>query len=248
MGKRLDTVDLTKEMDSKKEYKKQLKHYQVELLKLQQTLYFQKIPAIFVFEGWDAAGKGGAIKRLTQRLDPRGYNVHPVSAPTTEEKQQHYLQRFWQRMPSYGEIAMFDRSWYGRVLVERVEQFASKNQWERAYTEINQFEKILADEGFIIGKFWFHVSPDEQLARFQSRAEDPLRRWKLTDEDWRNREKWEEYEEAVEDMLAETDTPYAPWTIIEGNDKKYARVKTLRTVVETIQDYLDKHGIEEKEL
>ncbi|OEH93372.1 polyphosphate kinase 2 family protein [Bacillus solimangrovi] len=243
MEKRLDMVDLTKEISSKKEYKKQLKYLQFEMLKLQQTLLFNEIPAIFVFEGWDAAGKGGAIKRLTQRLDPRGYKVYPISAPTHEEKQQHYLQRFWTKLPSYGEIVLFDRSWYGRVLVERVEEFATPNEWRRSYSELNHFEKMLSDEGFIIGKFWFEISKEEQLERFRERQKDPLKRWKITEEDWRNRQKWDEYVEAVNDMFAHTDSDYAPWTIIEGNDKQFARVKTLEVMVETIRDYLRKRGI-----
>lgn len=239
---RLDQVDLTKSL-KKKEYKRLLKHYQFEMLKLQQILYVNKIPAVFALEGWDAAGKGGAIKRLTERLDPRGYNVYPTAAPTTEEKQQHYLQRFWRNLPNYGAIALFDRSWYGRVLVERVEKFATKDEWKRAFEQINDFEKTLTEEGFIIGKFWFHISKEEQLERFKSREDDPFKRWKLTDEDWRNREKWDDYEEAVEEMFEKTDRKNAPWIIIEGNDKRYARVQTLRAMTHLIKEELDARGI-----
>ncbi len=238
----LQDVDLSKKL-SKKEYKAQLKHYQFELLKLQQTFYLNDIPAVFAFEGWDAAGKGGAIKRLTERLDPRGYTVHPTAAPTTEEKSQHYLQRFWRNLPRYGGIAIFDRSWYGRVLVERIEGFATDDEWQRAYGQINDFEKTLTDEKFLVLKFWFHVSKDEQLARFKSREEDPFRRWKLTEEDWRNREQWDAYEEAVDDMFAKTNTKNAPWYIIEGNQKRYARVRTLQLITYAMRKHLEKLNI-----
>lgn len=244
MERRLDNVDLTKKLKSKKQYKRLLKHYQLELLKLQQVLYMNNIPAVFAFEGWDAAGKGGAIKRLTERLDPRGYKVHPTAAPNIEEQEQHYLQRFWKNLPSYGGLAIFDRSWYGRVLVERIEGFAKEDEWMRAYGQINNFEKTLTDEGFIVGKFWFHISKDEQLRRFQSRKHDPFKHWKLTDEDWRNREKWDDYEDAIEDAFRKTDKENAPWVIIEGNNKKYARVRTLQAMANMIRKHLDEKGIE----
>ncbi|HEY4566035.1 MAG TPA: UDP-galactose-lipid carrier transferase [Savagea sp.] len=239
----LHEVDLSKTL-KKKEYKRLLKHYQFELLKLQQAFYMNKIPAVFAFEGWDAAGKGGAIKRVTERLDPRGYRVHPTAAPNIEEKQEHYLQRFWRNMPRAGGIAMFDRSWYGRVLVERVEQFATEDEWQRAYGQINDFEKMLYEEGAVVGKFWFHISKDEQLARFKSREEDPFRRWKLTDEDWRNREKWDDYEDAVNDMFEKTHKKRAPWYIIEGNNKRYARVRTLQVMTKLMKKELQRRGID----
>ncbi|WP_280768833.1 polyphosphate kinase 2 family protein [Salipaludibacillus daqingensis] len=240
MSKKLNDVDLTKHIEKKSDYKKQLKKAQKELLLLQQSVFEKNIPCVFVFEGWDAAGKGGAIKRITQKIDPRGFQVHPIAAPTEEEHNYHYLHRFWNRLPSEGQIALFDRSWFGRVLVERVEGFASNKEWMRAYEEMNQFEKLLHDDGHLIHKFWFHISKDEQHKRFLERQQHYLKRWKITDEDWRNRNKWEEYEVAVEDMLQKTDTPYAPWDIIEGNDKWHARIKTLNIIIDKIKTHLIK--------
>jgi PPK2 family polyphosphate:nucleotide phosphotransferase len=234
MGK-LAEVDLTRKFESKKEYKGELKKYQLKLLELQRKFYQKGIPVILVFEGWDAAGKGGAIRRLTERMEPRGFHVHSISAPNLIEKQYHYLWRFWNRLPSKGQIAIFDRSWYGRVLVERVEKFATTKEWKRAYDEINQFEKMLVSDGALVIKFWIHISKQEQLERFEERKANPFKHWKLTDEDWRNREKWDEYVEAVEDMLERTDTQYAPWFIIEGNYKWYARVKVLKTIVKAMK-------------
>jgi AMP-polyphosphate phosphotransferase len=240
----LDSVDLTKQIEDKKEYKKRIKKQQLELLGLQRALLDERIGCILVFEGWDAAGKGGAIKRTTHHLDPRGFEVHSTSAPTNEQKQYHYMQRFWNRMPKYGKIGIFDRSWYGRVLVERVERFADQSEVSRAYDEINNFEKILTDENYIIIKFWFHISKEEQLRRFQDRQNDPMKSWKLTEEDWRNREKWDEYAEAVEDMIDKTSLENAPWHIIEGEDKKYARVKTLDLITQTIHRKLQERNID----
>jgi AMP-polyphosphate phosphotransferase len=240
----LDSVDLTKKIEDKTEYKKRLKKLQLQLLGLQRALLDEKIGCILVFEGWDAAGKGGAIKRTTQNMDPRGFEVHATAAPTSEQKQYHYLQRFWNRMPKYGKIGIFDRSWYGRVLVERVEGFTEETAWQRAYGEINGFEKILSDEDYIIIKFWFHISKEEQLERFNDRKDDPMKSWKLTEEDWRNREKWEPYKEAVEDMINKTDKEYAPWHIIEGEDKKYARVKTLEILTQTIKRKLEERNVD----
>jgi polyphosphate kinase 2 (PPK2 family) len=203
-------------------------------------LYRQQRPALLVFEGWDAAGKGGAIQRLTAELDPRGYIVHAIAAPAGEDKARHYLYRFWRRLPPRGQLAIFDRSWYGRVLVERVEGFARPDEWRRAYGEINEFERQLVDFGTIICKFWLHLSPEEQLRRFEARQNVPYKAWKLTDEDWRNREKWPQYEEAVDEMLLRTSTPAAPWTIVESEDKRYGRVKVLRTVVQRLESELGK--------
>jgi PPK2 family polyphosphate:nucleotide phosphotransferase len=234
MGK-LAEVDLTRKFENKKEYKAELKKYQLKLLELQRKFYQKGIPVILVFEGWDAAGKGGAIRRLTERMEPRGFHVHSISAPNLIEKQYHYLWRFWNRLPSKGQIAIFDRSWYGRVLVERVEKFAAPKEWKRAYDEINQFEKMLVSDGALIIKFWIHISKQEQLERFEERKANPFKHWKLTDEDWRNREKWDEYVEAVEDMLERTDTQNAPWFIIEGNYKWYARVKVLKRIVKAMK-------------
>ncbi len=192
----LATADLSLSLDQET-YKKELILYQVALATLGYQVYVQQRPVVVLFEGWDAAGKGGAIKRLTEKLDPRGYAVYSIAAPQGEDKTHHYLWRFWRRLPEAGQIAIFDRSWYGRVMVERIEGFCSEVDWKRAYREINQFERQLIDFGTILFKFWVHISNEEQLRRFESRANDKLRSWKLTEEDWRNREKWPRYEEAV---------------------------------------------------
>jgi polyphosphate kinase 2 (PPK2 family) len=234
----LSQVNLNQALTDK-EYQEQLVRHQVALSQLAYQVYVQKRPVVIVFEGWDAAGKGGAIKRLTERLDPRGYVVYPIAAPAGEDKTHHYLYRFWRRLPDRGQIAVFDRSWYGRVMVERIEGFCTEAEWKRAYREINQFERQLADFGTIIFKFWMHISKDEQLRRFEERQNTPYKAWKLTAEDWRNREKWEQYEVAVEEMLLKTSTVTAPWTIVEGNDKAWSRIKVLKTVVETLSRELD---------
>jgi polyphosphate kinase 2 (PPK2 family) len=227
----LSQVNLTLTLTDE-EYNRQLVRYQVALGQLGYQVYVQKRPVVMVFEGWDAAGKGGAIKRLTERLDPRGYAVYPIAAPAGEDKTHHYLYRFWRRLPERGQIAIFDRSWYGRVMVERIEGFCTEAEWKRAYREINQFERQLSDFGTILFKFWLHIGKNEQVRRFDERAGTPYKAWKLTDEDWRNREKWDLYEAAVEEMLLKTSTLTAPWTIVEGTDKYWARVKVLRTVVD----------------
>jgi len=233
----LETVDLSLSLE-REEYKESLLKYQVAVHNLGYQVYVQQRPVIMVFEGWDAGGKGGAIKRLTEKLDPRGYVVYPIAAPAGDDATRHYLFRFWRRLPETGQIAIFDRSWYGRVMVERIEGFCSEEAWKRAYREINQFERQLVDYGTILFKFWIHISQEEQLSRFESRANDRLKRWKLTDEDWRNREKWDIYREAVNDMLLKTSTVTAPWTVVEGNDKWYARVKVLQTVVDQLSKEL----------
>jgi polyphosphate kinase 2 (PPK2 family) len=192
-------------------------------------------PLCVVFEGGDASGKGGAIKRLVDRLDPRHVRVASIAAPTYDEKRHHWLWRFWPLLPGWGGMAVLDRSWYGRVLVERVEGFASEDEWRRAYEEINDFERSLALEGMILVKFWLEVSADEQLKRFEARAKDPLKQWKLTDEDWRNREKRPAYDEAVEDMVQRTSTEWAPWHLVEANSKRHARVKVVETVVARVE-------------
>ena len=234
----LETVDLSLSLE-REEYKESLLKYQVAVHNLGYQVYVQKRPVIMVFEGWDAGGKGGAIKRLTEKLDPRGYVVYPIAAPSGDDATRHYLFRFWRRLPETGQIAIFDRSWYGRVMVERIEGFCSEEAWKRAYREINQFERQMVDYGTILFKFWIHVSKEEQLARFESRANDRLKQWKLTGEDWRNREKWDVYEEAVNDMLLKTSTMTAPWTVVEGNDKWYARVKVVQTVVDQLSKELN---------
>ncbi len=220
---------------SEVDYEEQLAAEQVQLRQLQLSIHKHQIPVLVLFEGWDAAGKGGAIKRLTDILDPRSYFVEPFAAPTEEEKAHHYLWRFWRRLPTAGTIGIFDRSWYGRVLVERVEGFASETEWRRAYQEINEFEAQLTTAGYVLVKFWLHISPEEQLKRFTERQNDPFKQYKLTDEDWRNRDKWPYYEVAVNQAIQRTTTPSAPWTIVAANNKYYARVKIIETVVNAIQ-------------
>lgn len=200
-------------------------------------------PLCIVFEGWDAAGKGGAIKRLVAGLDPRHVRVQSYAAPTEREMRHYFLWRFVPNLPGRGGMAIFDRSWYGRVLVERVEGFATKGEWHRAYREILAFEKGLVDEGTTLVKFWLHISSDEQLARFERRRDDPLRRWKLTDEDWRNRAKRPAYEKAVEDMLAHTDRPGLAWDLVAAESKHYARVKVLETVVQRAEEGMRRSGM-----
>jgi polyphosphate kinase 2 (PPK2 family) len=236
----LDTIDLTTTL-TKEEYVHDLIRYQLQLRALAYQLYVQKRPLVLVFEGWDAAGKGGAIKRVTEKLDARGYEVYSIAAPQGEDRTHHYLWRFWRRLkpPDEKQILIFDRSWYGRVMVERLEGFCTEEAWKRAYREINEFERQLVDFGTILLKFWVHISKEEQLNRFQFRQETPYKAWKLTDEDWRNRDKWDLYARAVDDMLLKTSTITAPWTIIEGNDKWYARVKTLKTIVDVLSHELD---------
>ncbi len=236
----LNTIDLTKSL-SKEEYVRDLIRYQLQLQALAYQLYVQKRPLVIVYEGWDAGGKGGNIKRITEKLDPRGYQVYPIAAPQGEDKTHHYLYRFWRRLkpPDEKQILIFDRSWYGRVMVERLEGFCTEEEWKRAYREINEFERQLVDFGTILVKFWIHISQEEQLGRFELRQETPYKAWKLTDEDWRNRQKWDLYEKAVNDMLLKTSTLTAPWTVIEGNCKWYARVKALRTLVEVLTEELD---------
>ncbi len=219
-------------------YKELLKEKQEHLRAIHNRLYLQKVPVVIVYEGWDAAGKGGNIKRLAAALDPRGYEVVPIAAPTPTELSHHYLWRFWEGVPKDGHVAIFDRSWYGRLMVERIEGFCTPEEWHRAYREINEFEKELFDRGAILLKFWIHIDKDEQLRRFNDRENTPEKRWKITDEDWRNREKWDQYEIAVDDMLRYTSTDFAPWTIVESQDKKLARLKTLDTVIAAAENRL----------
>ena len=233
----LNSIDLSRDIDDF-EYKRKIEKYHNEMHKICFDMYQKRKAAVIVFEGWDAAGKGGAIKRLTQALDPRGYEVIPVPAPTQEELNHHYLWRFWRKMPKDGHIAIFDRSWYGRVLVERVEGLCTEAEWQRAYKEINDMELAIANHGAVVMKFWLHIDKEEQLARFTRRQENPLKQYKITDEDWRNRDKWDLYENAVNDMINLTDKVHAPWHIVESNSKKYARVKVLEQVVNTLSRYL----------
>ena len=221
------------------EYKKELKELQERLGQLHNRLYRKRVPVIICYEGWDAAGKGGNIKRLTGALDPRGFEVHPIASPEPKEKARHYLWRFWTRLPKDGHIAIFDRTWYGRVMVERLEGFCSENDWQRAYYEMNEFEQELYNWGAVILKFWVQIDKDTQLARFTERQNTPSKQWKITDEDWRNREKWDQYEVAIDEMLQKTSTTYAPWHILESVDKKYARIKALQIVVDALEKRLD---------
>ncbi len=233
----LDGADLSKSL-SKDVYKKRLKELQTKLGTLHSELYRRRVPVVLAFEGWDAGGKGGAIKRLTANLDPRGYEVVPTASPNDIEKAHHYLWRFWNNMPKAGHIAIFDRTWYGRVMVERIEGFCTEEEWQRAYKEINQMEEHLHNAGAVVIKFWMHIDKDEQERRFNERMSNPEKQWKITDEDWRNREKWEQYEDAVNEMIVRTSTTYAPWVIVEGNSKYYARVKVLKTVVDALEQRL----------
>ena len=227
-------VDLNKSL-TREAYKARLKELQKELSKLHGELYMRRIPVILGFEGWDAGGKGGAIKRLTQALDPRGYEVHPTASPNDIEKAHNHLWRFWTSIPKAGHVEIYDRTWYGRVMVERLEGFCTENEWRRAYKEMNSMEKNWADYGAIVLKFWMQIDKDEQERRFTDRQNNPDKQWKITDEDWRNRAKWDQYEVAVDEMLVKTSTPYAPWIIVEANDKLYARIKVLETVIDTIK-------------
>ena len=226
-----------KTLDEEK-YKKELKELQQKLGQLHNRLYRKRVPVIIAYEGWDAAGKGGNIKRLTGALDPRGFEVHPIASPEPHEKARHYLWRFWTRLPKDGHIAIFDRTWYGRVMVERLEGFCSENDWQRAYYEMNEFEQELHNWGAVILKFWVQIDKDTQLARFTERQNTPSKQWKITDEDWRNREKWDLYEQAVDEMLQKTSTTYAPWHILESVDKKYARIKALKIVIDALEKAL----------
>ena len=230
----LSGVDLTKSL-TKEEYKKEIDRLQERLEFLHSQLYRLRIPVVLGFEGWDAAGKGGAIKRLTSHLDPRGYKVYPTAAPNDIEKVHHYLWRFWNHVPKAGHIAIFDRTWYGRVLVERIEGFCTESQWKQAYQEINEMEDHMVNAGAVVIKFWLHIDKEEQERRFKERQEDPAKQGTSTEEAGRNREKWDQYESAVNEMLVRTSTTYAPWVVVEGNCKYYARVKVLRTVVEALE-------------
>jgi len=233
----LRSIDLDKSI-STNEYKDKLKYYQNKMATLGFKLYTKRRPVVIVYEGWDAAGKGGNIKRLTQELDPRGYEVNPVAAPSAEELAHHYLWRFWNQMPKGGHIGIFDRSWYGRVMVERIEGFCTPEEWQRAFQEINDMERHMVNHGAIVFKFWLHIDQNEQLARFNDRQSNPAKQYKITDEDWRNREKWDAYERAVDEMLFRTNTAHAPWTVVESNDKKYARIKVLEHVTDVLEKKL----------
>lgn len=222
------------------DYKRALKKEQLRLLNLQMRLADSKSNVIIVLEGPDAAGKGGAIKRVVERLDPRLLRVYSIVKPTADEYQNHYLRRFWLRLPRYGQIGIFDRSWYGRVLVERVEGFATEDEWKRGYREINEFEQLLANDGSVIIKLFFQITKDEQLMRFKRREADPYKHWKINDEDWRNRKKWKEHNLAAEEMIERTSTDIAPWHVVPANYKWYARLQTLTIVADRVEQLIKK--------
>jgi polyphosphate:AMP phosphotransferase len=230
----LDRVDLTQELTDA-EYRDSLAEQQAKLARLVWAAHNKQRSMVMLFEGWDAAGKGSAIRRVTQAMDPRLYRIVGIAAPTDEERAQHYLWRFWRQLPRAGFVTIFDRSWYGRVLVERVEGFASEAAWSRSYQEINEFEEQLTERGIVINKFWLHISPEEQLRRFKERKTITYKQYKITDEDWRNRKKWNDYRIAVNDMVARCSTEYAPWTLVAGNDKKFARVQILKTIIKRLE-------------
>lgn len=223
---------------TREEYKERLKKLQQRMQELHGEIYRKRIPVVLGFEGWDAGGKGGAIKRLTEKMDPRGYVVHPTASPNDIERAHHYLWRFWTAMPKAGHVTIFDRTWYGRVMVERIEGFCEKKEWQRAYKEMNDMEQDLVNAGAVVLKFWMQIDKDEQERRFKARQENPEKQWKITDEDWRNREKWDQYEEAVNEMLIRTSTTHAPWIVVEGNCKYYARIKVLESVIAAVEERL----------
>lgn len=234
----LADLDMTLSLGDK-QYAAQLKELQLRFERIQQAYLYHGHKGLVAFEGWDAAGKGGAIRRISAVMDPRGFKVWPIAAPEPQDQKRHYMARFWDRAPARGEICIFDRSWYGRVLVERVEGFASAAEWRRAYDEINDFEQLMADDGARIAKVFLYITPDEQLRRFRDRLENPLKRWKLSYEDFRNREKWGEYETAVNDMLARTDTDAAPWKVVPANCKRYARIAAMTEIADRLEAGVD---------
>ena len=236
-GSMLDKTDLSLTLD-RVDYENHLENLQQRMRNLEHELYRERLPLVILFEGWDASGKGGNIRRLVNHLDPRGYEVIPIIAPNDVEKAHHYLRRFWTHFPKAGHIAVYDRSWYGRVLVERVEKLCAESEWRRAYREINEMEEQWTNYGTILVKFWLHIDKDEQLVRFKDRQNTPYKKWKITEEDWRNREKWNLYKTAVDEMLVRTSTIHAPWTIVEARCKLHARIKTIKTVIAAIEKRL----------
>jgi AMP-polyphosphate phosphotransferase len=241
----LEAVDLSEKL-SDDEYNKLMPPIQLRLVRLQQQVRAAGVPVIIMYEGWDAAGKGGSIRRITESLDARGLLVWPIGPPTDTEREHHYLWRFWTRLPAKGQIAIFDRSWYGRVLVERVEKLAKHEAWKRAYEEIRCFERTLVDDGAVLVKFWLHISPAEQLKRFKAREKDPYKSWKITPDDWEDRKRWDDYVKAAEDMFAETDTAECPWHLIAAENKCHARVETARIVADRLEQAVAKTHKSEK--
>jgi polyphosphate kinase 2 (PPK2 family) len=237
----LEKVDLTKKL-KKKQYKKRMPRLQDRLYDLQKACWDANIPTVIVFEGWDAAGKGTSIKKLTQRLEPRGFKLYPIQAPRTHEMHMPWLWRFWQKLPNYGQMAVFDRSWYGRVLVERVEGLTPDHQWRKAYRDIVNFERTIADDGYVIIKFWLHISKEEQNKRFKKLEKDPLTAWHVQAEDWEHHRKYDEYLLAVEEMLERTETEWGPWTIVEATNRRWARVKIFETIIKRLEEALEQRG------
>ena len=238
----LENIDLSKKL-SKKEYKKQLPRLQRRLYDLETAAWKAGVPSIILFEGWDAAGKGTAIQTLTQRLDPRGFKLYPIRAARTFEKMHPWLWRFWLKLPNYGEMAIFDRSWYGRVLVERVEGLTSERDWRKAYRDIVDFEQTLSDDGYVMVKFWLHIDKKEQRRRFKLLEKDVLKSWQVTDEDWEHHRKYDEYLLTVEEMLERTETEWGPWTIVEATNRWWARVKIFNTIIDALATRLDEAGV-----
>ncbi len=234
----LARLDMTRHV-GRKEYENRLARFQVLLKELSIAYQAQRRRAVVVLEGWDASGKGGIIRRLHWPLDPRGLKVWPISTPTPGERDHHYLYRFWRRLPQPGQLVIFDRSWYGRVLVERIEGHATEPEWHRAYAEINEFERLLDDDGIRLVKIFLHITPEEQLARFRARFNDPLKRWKLSEEDLRNRARWAEYEVAIEEMFLRTSTVRQPWVVIPANSKPYARLAAIKAMTKRLTNGVD---------
>lgn len=238
----LEKIDLKKKL-KKREYKAQMPQLRRRLYALQHTLWKSKVPSMIVFEGWDAAGKGTSIKALTRRLDPRGFKLYPIRAPRTFEQRYPWLWRFWLKVPNYGELAIFDRSWYGRVLVERVGELVPERKWRRSYQDIVNFERTLADDGYVIIKFWLHISKKQQKKRFKNLESDPFTRWQVTREDWKHYKQYRKYLEAVEEMLERTETEWGPWTIVEATNRRWCRAKVFRTIIEAYELALDQREV-----
>jgi polyphosphate kinase 2 (PPK2 family) len=239
----LEKVDLTRKL-VKKDYKESFPKLRQRLYDVQKTCWDALIPTVILFEGWDAAGKGTNINLLTRRLDPRGFKVHPIREARTYEKARPWLWRFWLKLPNYGEMAIFDRTWYGRVLVERVEELTPEREWRRAYRDVVEFERQIADDGYVIVKFWLHISKKEQKRRFKAIEKDPLNWWRVSQEDWDHHAKYDEYLLAVEEMLERTETEYGPWTIVEATDRRWARVKIFETIIAAMGEALSERGVE----
>ncbi len=238
----LEQIDLTKKLP-KREFKARLPYLRDRLYDLQKACWDAGIPSVILFEGWDAAGKGTSVKALTRRLEPRGFKLYPIQAPRTYETHMPWLWRFWLKLPNYGEMAIFDRSWYGRVLVERVEGITPEAQWRKAYRDIANFERTIADDGYVIIKFWLHISKAEQRKRFKKLEKDPLTAWHVQPEDWEHHRKYAEYLRAVEEMLERTETEWGPWTIVEATDRCWARAKIFETIISRLEEALKQRGL-----